>query len=99
MGLLTSLGSLFLRRRQAWLFVALGIVLYCVFAVPPRPGGVGGSGGYLLSGGLNGGSTTQVLSISQEVESFALGQMLTRAPLCSTAPVLGKASGCLCCLA
>ena len=40
--MLTSLGSLVLRRRQTWLFVALGIIFYCVF--------VGGSASVVRAG-------------------------------------------------
>ena len=47
MGFLLSISSLFMRRRKAWLIVALGIALYCIFvgasasvAAPPRIDGV-----------------------------------------------------------
>ena len=41
-GFLLSISSLFMRRRKAWLIVALGIALYCVF--------VGASASVVLSG-------------------------------------------------
>ena len=39
-----------MRRRKAWLLVALGIALYCIFAVPPRLDGVGASASVVRAG-------------------------------------------------